>query len=156
MRTAPRVIGLISDTHGLIRPEALAALRGVEHILHAGDVGSPDVLDALRAVAAVTAVRGNNDRGPWARRLAAMASIDVAATQVLVIHDRHDLGTDTRGAAIVISGHSHRPLIERRDGVLFVNPGSAGPRRFRLPIAVARLVVRADGVDAEIVELAVG
>lgn len=154
MRSASR-IGLISDTHGLVRPEAIAALRGVDHILHAGDVGAPEVLDALRALAPVTAVRGNNDRGPWAQRLASTALVDLGGVRILVTHDRHGLGTDVCGAAVVISGHSHRPLVERAGGVLFVNPGSAGPRRFRLPIAVARLAIDAGGVEAEIVALEV-
>ena len=114
------------------------------------------MLDALRALAPVTAVRGNNDRGPWAQRLANTALVDLAGVRILVAHDRHDLGADVQGAAVVVSGHSHRPLVERSGGVLFVNPGSAGPRRFRLPIAVARLAIDAGGVEAEIVALAVG
>ena len=139
-------IGVISDTHGLIRPEALAALRGVDQIVHAGDVGSPDVLTALTRVAPVTAIRGNNDTGEWARRLAGTATVVAAGVRLYVLHNVHELGLDpkTKGFGGVIAGHSHRPALEERDGVLFVNPGSAGPRRFKLPVAVARLHV-ADG-----------
>ena len=149
------MVGVISDTHGLVRPEALAALRGVALIVHAGDVGGPEVLDALAAVAPVVAVRGNNDRGPWARRLPATRDVVVGAARVYVLHDVHELQGDpaSDGYAAVIAGHSHRPRIERRDGVLYLNPGSAGPRRFSLPIAVARLTVGRAGLRARIVEL---
>jgi uncharacterized protein len=139
-----------------VRPEVLAALRGVAAIVHAGDVGGPEVLDALAAIAPVTAVRGNNDRGPWAARLPATAAIEVAERWFYVLHDVHELDLDPRvaGFACVIAGHSHRPSVETRDGVTYLNPGSAGPRRFRLPVAVARLHV-GRRVEAEIVELAV-
>lgn len=148
-----RHVGVISDTHGLVRPEALAALRGVDYIVHAGDVGVPEVLTALAAIAPVTAVRGNNDRGPWAARLEASAALEVDGRWLYTIHDLQGLDLDPRAAgfAAVISGHSHRPLIEERNGVLFVNPGSAGPRRFTLPVAVARLKVEPDRVSAKIV-----
>jgi len=150
-----RVVGVISDTHGLVRPEALAALRGVDAIVHAGDVGEPAVLDALGALAPVTAVRGNNDRGSWARRLPTTAVVEVGDACLYVLHDLHELDLEPHAAgfAAVIAGHSHRPAIEARDGVLYVNPGSAGPRRFTLPVAVARLHVRGARVRGEIVTL---
>jgi putative phosphoesterase len=148
-------IGVISDTHGLLRPEALRALAGADLIVHAGDVGGPEVLEALRAVAPVVAVRGNNDRGPWAIALAATEVVETGGRSVYVLHDLKELDLDPRAAgfAAVIAGHSHQPRIERRDGVLYLNPGSAGPRRFRLPIALAWLDVDTFRVDAEIVEL---
>lgn len=138
-------IGVISDTHGLVRPEALRALRGSALIVHAGDIGTPDVLDALRELAPVVAVRGNNDTGKWARRLPERRTIRVGAARVHVVHDIADLDVDPARVRIdvVVSGHSHQPVIDRRDGVLYLNPGSAGPRRFRLPIALARIVVGA-------------
>jgi putative phosphoesterase len=148
-------VGLISDTHGLMRPEALAALRGVDRIVHAGDVGAPEVLAALRRLAPVVAVRGNNDRGAWAERLPERATLTVGGRTLLVVHDRKVVRETTavRRMAAVVSGHSHKPALEWRDGVLWVNPGSAGPRRFSLPVAVARLLIADDGVRAEIVEL---
>jgi uncharacterized protein len=148
-------IGLISDTHGLVRPEALRALAGADLIVHAGDVGGPEVLEALRAVAPVVAVRGNNDRGPWAATLADTEVVERDGRSLYVLHDLKELDLDPRAAGFdaVIAGHSHQPRIERRDGVLYVNPGSAGPRRFRLPIAVAWLALESAGVDAEIVPL---
>jgi hypothetical protein len=148
-------IGVISDTHGLVRPEALHALAGAELIVHAGDVGAPEVLDALRAVAPVVAVRGNNDRGRWARALAATEVVERGGRALYVLHDLHELDLDPRAAGFdaVIAGHSHQPSVERRDGVLYLNPGSAGPRRFRLPVCVARLSVSARGLDARIVTL---
>lgn len=143
-RTAKRdgviEIGVISDTHGLVRESALAALRGVAHVVHAGDVGSPEVLAALAEVAPVTAVRGNNDLGAWARRLPERATFELAGARLLVVHDRKELRPDaTAGFDVVVSGHSHRPLAESVDGTLFLNPGSAGPRRFTLPVSLARL-----------------
>jgi putative phosphoesterase len=148
-------IGVISDTHGLLRPEALVALHGVDTIVHAGDVGAPEVLEALRAIAPVTAVRGNNDHGPWARALPATAVVAIGAFRLLVLHDVHDLALDpgAAGFAAVVAGHSHRPAIVRRAGVLFLNPGSAGPRRFTLPVAIARLSVRGARLRARIVHL---
>jgi putative phosphoesterase len=148
-------VGVISDTHGLVRPEALAALAGVGAIVHAGDVGGPEVLDALAGIAPVTAVRGNNDRGTWADALPATAALEVAGRWLYVLHDLHELDLDPRAAgfACVVAGHSHRPLVEARDGVLYVNPGSAGPRRFKLPVAVARIQLGRD-VRGEVVELA--
>ena len=154
-RPAMPRIGVISDTHGLVRPEALRALEGTELIVHAGDVGGPAVLTALRALAPVVAVRGNNDRGAWADALELMELVPAGGRMLYVLHDLHDLGLDPRaaGVAAVIAGHSHQPRIERRDGVLYLNPGSAGPRRFRLPVSVARLDLSEDRLEAEIVSL---
>jgi putative phosphoesterase len=150
-----RRIGVISDTHGLVRPEALRALAGADLIVHAGDVGGPEVLDALRAVAPVVAVRGNNDRGRWAAALSETEVVETDGRSLYVLHDLKELDLDPRAAGFdaVIAGHSHQPRIDRRDGVLYLNPGSAGPRRFRLPIAVAWLAVEPAGLDAEIVQL---
>jgi putative phosphoesterase len=150
-------IGVISDTHGLVRPQAVAALRGSDLIVHAGDVGHPDVLEALRALAPVVAVRGNNDRGAWAESLSATEVVEVAGLSLYVLHDLAELDVDPKAAGFhaVIAGHSHLPKLERRGGVLYLNPGSAGPRRFKLPVALARVRVSAAGVDAELVELEV-
>lgn len=148
-------LGLISDTHGLLRPEALAALAGVARILHAGDVGRPEVLAALERVAPVVAVRGNVDRDSWATALPFTAEVEAAGSWILMLHILDDLALDPRAAgfAAVIYGHSHQPRIEERRGVLYVNPGSAGPRRFKLPVSVGLLGVGPSGVRAEIVEL---
>jgi uncharacterized protein len=147
--------GVISDTHGLLRPEAVRALRGVDVIVHAGDVGRPEVLDGLRAIARVVAVRGNNDRDAWARALRERETIVLAGVRILVIHDVKDLrgAPSTRGVRVVIAGHSHRPSIDEREGVLFLNPGSAGPRRFTLPVSVAVLTVRNGRPRARLVTL---
>jgi len=152
-----KVIGVISDTHGLLRPEAVEALRGVELILHAGDVGSPEVLDSLKGIAPVVAVRGNNDKGTWAGELPAWEVAEVGAVFIYMIHDvkEIDLNPTAAGFQVVVSGHSHKPSVEERKGVLYVNPGSAGPRRFKLPISVARLTVSGETVSAEVVELSV-
>lgn len=152
-----RLLGVISDTHGLVRPEAVAALSGAELIVHAGDVGGADVLDRLGALAPVVAVRGNIDRGPWAAALPETEIVTVGGVTLYVLHDvaRLDLDPAAAGFRAVIAGHSHRPRIEHRNGVLFLNPGSAGPRRFSLPIALARLRLRGTALDAEIVELGV-
>lgn len=148
-------IGLISDTHGLLRPEALAFLRGCDHIVHGGDIGGPEILSQLSALAPLTSVRGNNDKGPWAFALAETELVQFGEVFLYVVHDLAQLGIEPRaaGVGVVMSGHSHRPLIETRDGVLYVNPGSAGPRRFKLPIAVAELVIDGKSVTARIVEL---
>lgn len=148
-------IGVISDTHGLLRPEASEALRGSDHIVHAGDVCSPSVLDALRAMAPLTVVRGNNDRGAWARALPATARVKLGGACLYVVHDLADMDVDpvAEGIRVVVSGHSHRPAAAERDGVLYLNPGSAGPRRFRLPVAIAVLDVDAGAVTATIVPL---
>jgi uncharacterized protein len=152
----PVRIGVISDTHGLLRPEALRALRGSSLIVHAGDIGTADVLDALRAIAPVVAVRGNNDHGAWARALDERRTFEVDGVRLHVTHDVKELTIDPAAEEVdvVIAGHSHRPLHERRGGVLFLNPGSAGPRRFSLPITVARLVISGGRVQARIVPLA--
>ncbi len=150
-------IGVISDTHGLLRPQAVKALQGVERILHAGDVGRPEILAELQALAPLTAVRGNVDRGDWARALPLTEAVEVGPTWLYLLHDLAQLDLDpaTAGFAAVISGHSHRPLVERRNGVLYLNPGSAGPRRFHLPVTVARLWVEPGAVEAQIIELPV-
>ncbi len=149
------MIGVISDTHGLLRPEAIAALRGVEHILHAGDVGDPAILDALRAIAPVTAIGGNIDvQGPCAS-LPATEVVTLHGHTFYMLHDRQALDLDpvAAGFAAVISGHSHRPLIEWRHGVLYLNPGSAGPRRFTLPISLSLLTIRGDELEPQLVTL---
>ena len=149
------VVGLVSDTHGLLRPEVLEALRGVDLIVHAGDVGAPAILDALKAVAPVVAVRGNIDRGDWASALPLTAIVEPASLAMYVIHDLARLNLE-RGAAsfqVVVSGHSHKPAQSERSGVLFINPGSAGPRRFHLPVSVARLNLRHTPLDVEFIDL---
>lgn len=150
-----KILGVISDTHGLLRPEAVEALRGVDLILHAGDVGSPEVLEALKIIAPVVAVRGNNDRGAWADDLPPWDVAEVGAVFIYMIHDvkEIDLSPAAAGFQVVVSGHSHKPSVEERKGVLYVNPGSAGPRRFKLPISVARLTISGEVVTAEVVEL---
>ncbi len=148
-------IGVISDTHGLVRPEALAALRGVDRIVHAGDIGSADVLARLETIAPVSAVRGNNDRGPWAEALPLTDVVLIGDVSLYLLHDLHELDLEPRAAgfAAVISGHSHQPRMDEKDGVLYLNPGSAGPRRFKLPISIARLTVRGASLRAEIIPL---
>jgi uncharacterized protein len=149
-------IGLISDTHGLLRPEAAAFLAGSAHIVHAGDVGDPAILDALAAIAPLTVVRGNVDTDAWAQRLPETARVTVAGVTIYTVHDVNDLGrrrVAPPGVRVVVTGHSHKPVSETRDGVLYVNPGSAGPRRFRLPITVAEMVVDGDAIDVRIVPL---
>ena len=150
-------VGIISDTHGLLRPEALAYLHGCQHIVHGGDIGAPEILARLAAIAPVTAVRGNNDRGPWADALAETELFELDGTCIYVIHDLAQLDIEpvAAGVHVVVSGHSHKPGIERREGVLYVNPGSAGPRRFRLPIAVAELQLEGGEVNARIVHFEV-
>jgi putative phosphoesterase len=146
---------LISDTHGLLRPEAIEFLRGSDFIVHAGDICAPEILSRLGALAPVTAVKGNNDRGPWADALRSTEILRVGAVTICVVHDLADLDVDlsSAGVRVVVSGHSHKPHIEERNGVLFVNPGSAGPRRFRLPIAAAELLVEGESVTVRITEL---
>jgi len=148
-------IGLISDTHGLLREEALRALQGSDLILHAGDVGDPGILESLRRIAPVVAVRGNVDTEPWADSLPATEMVSASGVIVYLLHDVHSLDVvpQAAGFAIVLSGHSHQPKQERRNGVLYINPGSAGPRRFQLPISVARLDLGARPWSVEFVSL---
>jgi len=155
MAAGVHTLGVISDTHGLVRPEALAALAGVERIVHAGDIGDQAVLDTLARVAPVTAVRGNNDRGRWAAEIPETEVVEVGGVSLYLLHDLHELDLEPRAAgfAAVISGHSHQPRLEEKDGVLYLNPGSAGPRRFKLPISLARLRIARGRVNAELVTL---
>jgi len=148
-------VGVISDTHGLLRPEAVAALRGSHLIVHAGDVGRPEVLDHLREIAPTYAVRGNIDTQAWARKLPATEAVAIGSLVLWVLHDRSELDLDPVAAqfAAVIFGHSHKPSIEMQDRVLYLNPGSAGPRRFRLPVTVARLRIVGTSIEPQIVEL---
>jgi putative phosphoesterase len=148
-------VGVISDTHGLLRPEAVEALRGSDMILHAGDVGGQEVLDGLRALAPVVAVRGNNDQAPWAFTLPDTQRVALGGLSVFVLHDAKDLAFEPRdeGVHVVVCGHSHKPTVTRRDDVLWVNPGSAGPRRFKLPVTVAVMVVANGLARAELVVL---
>jgi putative phosphoesterase len=142
---ASSVVGVISDTHGLLRPEAVAALADVSHIIHAGDIGSSEILERLAEIAPVTAVRGNNDAGPWAKEIPETAELVVGKRRLYVVHDIAELDIDPGAAmiAVVITGHSHKASSARRDGVLYLNPGSAGPRRFKLPVTLAKLYVTA-------------
>jgi putative phosphoesterase len=151
------IVGVISDTHGLMRPEALAALAGADLIIHAGDVGDPAILDRLRAIAPVFAVRGNVDTGAWARQLPPRETVEAGGRLIYVLHDIGELDLDPReaGFAAVVYGHSHRPSIETRDGVVYLNPGSAGPRRFTLPVTLARLPIGEGTLQPELVELKV-
>ena len=155
MAARVHTVGVISDTHGLLRPEAVAALAGVERIIHAGDIGERAVLDALGRLAPVSAVRGNNDRGGWARDIPETEVVEIAGVALYVLHDLHELDLDPRAAgfAAVIAGHSHQPRQEQRDGVLYFNPGSAGPRRFRLPVSIGRLTVERGRVTGTLTTL---
>lgn len=156
MALAPHTrIGLISDTHGLLRPAALEFLRGCKRIMHGGDIGGAAILDELERIAPVTAVRGNNDDETWAEHLAETECLQVEGVRIFAIHDLKRMRIDpaAEGLRVVISGHSHRPLIDERHGVLFVNPGSAGPRRFKLPIAIGELTISGSTAVARIVEL---
>ena len=148
-------IGLISDTHGLLRPEAMAFLQGCDHIVHGGDIGDPQILVQLAGLAPLTAVRGNNDRGAWADAVPATAQVDFAGLRLYAIHDLAELKIDPAadGVRVVVSGHSHRPKAEERGGVWYVNPGSAGPPRFRLPISAGELRVDDGVVTPQLVEL---
>jgi uncharacterized protein len=155
MASRVHTVGVISDTHGLLRPEAVAALTGVERIIHAGDIGERAVLDALGRLAPVCAVRGNNDRGGWARGIPETEVVEIGGVMLYVLHDLHELDLDPRAAgfAAVIAGHSHQPRQEQRDGVLYFNPGSAGPRRFRLPVSIGRLTVERGRVTGTLTTL---
>jgi len=150
------LIGVISDTHGLLRPEAIESLRGSEYIIHAGDVGSPEILEQLSAIAPVTAVRGNVDQGAWSRNLPETQVLQLGGISIYILHDlaQLDLKPKAAGFSVVVSGHSHIPKQETREGVLYFNPGSAGPRRFKLPVSVGRLVLEHGGVRGEILQLA--
>jgi putative phosphoesterase len=148
-------IGLISDTHGLVRAEALEALAGVELIVHAGDIGKPEVLNRLQAIAPVAAIKGNNDTAPWARHIPEVLDLHIKDITLRVIHNVRDVPMNlvSAGIHVVISGHSHKPSVEMRDEVLFVNPGSAGPRRFKLPVTVGLLILQQADAKAEIIPL---
>lgn len=149
---------MISDTHGLLRPEAIRALEGSDLILHAGDVGKPEVLASLRSLAPVVAIRGNNDEGPWAGALPSTQVVEVDSALLYLVHDVAELDLDPAAArfAAVISGHSHRPSASVREGVLYLNPGSAGPRRLRLPVALAVLGVAAGRLRPRLIDLVGG
>ena len=149
------LVGVISDTHGLLRPEALEALHGVERILHAGDVGTPEVLRGLEQIAPVIAVRGNNDKGAWAEELPHWEAVEFERVSIYMIHDVKEMDVSPAGIFhVVVSGHSHKPSVKEQRGVLYVNPGSVGPPRFKLPISLALLRVAGGEASAEIVELA--
>jgi uncharacterized protein len=149
------LIGVISDTHRLLRPEAVAALQGSDHIIHAGDVGAPEILEELSRIASVSAVRGNIDKAPWARKLPETEVVEIGGISIYILHDlaRLDLKPEAAGFAAVISGHSHVPKQEVKNGVLYFNPGSAGPRRFKLPVSAGRLIVADERVRGELVRL---
>lgn len=149
------IVGVISDTHGLLRPEAVEALKGSDHIIHAGDVGDAVILERLGAIAPVTAVRGNVDKGAWAQKLPEMDVLEVEGVSIYVLHDigKLDLKPEAGGFAAVVYGHSHVPKQEIKNGVLYFNPGSAGPKRFQLPISVGRLIVQRGQIRTELFEL---
>ncbi len=157
MSESEHLVGVIADTHGLLRPEALEALRGVSFILHAGDVGKPEILGKLEEVAPVKAVRGNVDRGAWAQQLPVTEVVEVGGVFFYMLHSLEDLDLDPAAAGfqVVVFGHSHKPSVEEKKGVLYLNPGSAGPRRFKLPVALARVRVRGQEVEVEGLELSV-
>ena len=150
------ILGVISDTHGLLRPEAVEALRGSDRILHAGDVGASEILEALAQIAPVTAIRGNVDTDPWARALPENEVLEAGGVSIYILHDlgRLDLKPEAAGFRVVVYGHSHQPKIEEKNGVLYFNPGNAGPRRFHLPVSLGRLTIGAGKVRAEWAELA--
>ncbi|MFZ0731831.1 MAG: metallophosphoesterase family protein [Candidatus Sulfotelmatobacter sp.] len=150
------LIGVISDTHGLLRPEAVRALHGSDYIIHAGDVGNPGILDQLRAIAPLTAIRGNIDKAAWARSLSETEVVEIGGVSIYVLHDlaELDLKPEAAGFAALISGHSHVPKQEMRDGVLYFNPGSAGPRRFKLPVTIGKLQVDGGKIRGEIIRIA--
>lgn len=151
-------VGLISDTHGLLRPDARAFLMGCDYIVHGGDVGGAQILDELAAIAPLIAVRGNNDTGPWAARLPPTELIRVGDVFFYIIHNLEELDIDpaAAGVRVIICGHSHKPMIEERDQVLYVNPGSSGPRRFKLPVSIGEIIVSGSAVKARIVDLSGG
>jgi uncharacterized protein len=153
-----RIIGVISDTHGLLRPEALAALRGSAYVIHAGDIGDPNILKELAEIAPVTAIRGNVDRDRWAREIPSTNVLEVGGISIYVLHNLADLDLkpEAAGFGVVVSGHTHAAKAEMKNGVLYFNPGSAGPRRFRLPVTLGRLKVRGGKASGEIVEICAG
>lgn len=148
-------IGVISDTHGLLRPEAKAFLAGSDHIVHGGDIGNQAILDELAAIAPLTVVRGNNDRGVWAEQVPETALLTVGGVRIYAIHDIGQLDIDPvkQGVGVVVYGHSHKPVVEHRGAVMYLNPGSAGPRRFSLPISAAEIVIENSVVDARVLDL---
>ena len=148
-------IGVISDTHGLVRPQALEALRGSDLIIHAGDVGAAEVLERLASLAPVVAVRGNVDRGAWADDLPEERTVEAGGARIHVVHNLKAMASRPEGCRVVVSGHSHRPCVQRRDGVIYLNPGSAGPRRFTLPVAVATIRLNGRSLRPRLVELSV-
>ncbi len=149
------IVGVISDTHGLLRAEAIEALGGVDHILHAGDIGAPEVLAALARIAPVTAIRGNVDIGPWAQELPETELVELGGATIYMLHDlgQLDLKPEAAGIHVVVYGHSHQAMMEERDGVLYFNPGSAGPRRFKLPVSVGKLGIENGRIRGELREL---
>jgi len=151
----PVILGVISDTHGLLRPKAVEALRGSDRILHAGDVGAPEILEALVEIAPVTAIRGNVDTDAWARALPETEVVNAGGVSIYILHDlaQLDLKLGAAGFRVVVYGHSHQPKIEEKNGVLYFNPGSAGPRRFELPVSLGKLLIREREVRAELIEL---
>jgi putative phosphoesterase len=151
----PPVIGVVSDTHGLLRPEVVEMLKGVSLILHAGDIGTAEVLERLQRIAPVFAVRGNNDKGRWAARIPESQVVAAGAVRVYMLHNLKEMaiGPSAEKVHAVVSGHSHKPSIDWRDGMLFLNPGSAGPRRFKLPVSLARMFVQGTSIRAELIEL---
>jgi putative phosphoesterase len=150
-------IGVISDTHGLLRPEAIEALRGSHYIIHAGDIGAPEILTELASIAPLTAIRGNVDKAAWARELPETAVLEVGNISIYVSHDlaQLDLKPEAAGFAVVVSGHSHVPKQEKRSGVLYFNPGSAGPRRFKLPVSIGKLIIENGAIRGELLQLQV-
>jgi putative phosphoesterase len=154
-RHSAKLIGVISDTHGLLRPEAVEALKGVELILHAGDIGKPEVLTELEKIAPVVAIRGNNDRDAWALEVPEVRDVEIGGLAFHILHDLKQLAVDPSWYDVIVAGHSHKPKIEEKDGVLYLNPGSSGRRRFKLPVTVARLKINDGRPEAAIIELAV-
>src|SRR5579859_2923026 len=148
-------IGVISDTHGLLRPEAIAALKGADYIIHAGDIGDPAILTKLAAIAPLTTVRGNVDREPWTRKIPASNVLEVGTISIYVLHNLNelDLKPEAAGFAAVVAGHTHQPKQDLRNGVLYFNPGSAGPRRFKLPVTVGHLRIQERNIESEVIEL---
>ena len=155
MKSRPITVGVISDTHGLLRPEAIAALQGSDYLIHAGDIGNPEILEQLTTIARVTVVRGNIDREPWARKLPQTDLLEAGSISIYVLHNLADLDLkpETAGFAAVVSGHSHVPKQETSNGVLYFNPGSAGPRRFKLPVTLGKLVIERGVVRGEIIKI---